>query len=194
MNGISAINLLPAPYRQERRQRKLLRRSLIAAGVYTSVIIGASGAVLAWCGASSGHVERMLVEAELERTVKAAQTEQAALTEAERKLAAAQILTRQPDWSLLGAIVAAQIDDDAALTEFRLEAPKVETADPSMGNRELILRGIARSYAAASGLVLRMEQLKLFDAVVLEKTDREPLASGEGVSFRIRCVLGGGAS
>jgi Tfp pilus assembly protein PilN len=135
----------------------------------------------------------------------------AALADARVRLAARQVLSNRPDWSLLLVAVSRLLGPDNVLRDFKLEAfsppapaapAAVKTAKsgskaaplaaaPATPTRfRLGLSGIGRSQAAVSDFALRLEGIALFDHVKIVRSAREPFLHGDAIAFSVECTLG----
>jgi hypothetical protein len=123
------------------------------------------------------------------------------LAEAQTKLAVARTVGDQPDWSLLLTVISSTLDEEIVLNNARLD-----TSDASTANRQLgaptsrpsnetdtkimvALQGFAKSQAAVTQFVLRLERLGLFDRVEMMNSSRQPFGNGDATGFRIECEL-----
>lgn len=114
------------------------------------------------------------------------------LSEQQLILAAGQSITDQPDWSLLLTYLADEVLGDRIVLTGCLLTP-ADCADEAQQTvhapMELTLSGYAQTTPDVSKLMLRLEQMSLFDKVSLEKTNREPFMSGQAIAFEARCVF-----
>ena len=107
----------------------------------------------------------------------------------------------RPDWSVVLALLARNLDDDLVLKRCKLEPEVVRKAAASPQHAagaqadepkrfSLEIAGLGRSQKAISHFVLRLERTNLFQKVTLVKTNREPFVTGRAMAFQIRCLLG----
>jgi len=128
------------------------------------------------------------------------------LAEAEQKLRSARAVGKQPNWGVLLALLAENLGDEVVLSHCKLAPvggarrdarsekaiePEGKTGPAATPNRQYLLDlgGFARSQAAASGFVLRLERTGLFDQVRPIKTSRQTLLNSSAVAFRVECLL-----
>jgi hypothetical protein len=107
-------------------------------------------------------------------------------------------VTEHPDWSYLLAAVARALGDDVVLGAFdAVAAPAATNATtaapaPSDGDltpRRFTLTGVARSHAAVTQFVLRVESLRLFAKVSIAQAAPKPMRGADGIGFQLVCVL-----
>lgn len=202
------VNLIPAHRRDARGRRARVRTWAAVCSAYL-VLLGTTYlcCALAWRVSSDG----------LDEDLGAASSEIAELTGsldgAEAELADAQLLldsirgiAKQPDWSLLLALVARTLGDEVVLDTCRLGPPNVKgtvvrgqksvngAAAAAAGGASrneppytLYISGFARSQAAVSRFVLRLDGLDLFERVDLLRTSREAMFDGDATGFQVRC-------
>jgi len=137
-------------------------------------------------------------------------TLQKELATARWKLDSARGVGRQPDWSVLLALLAEGLGHDVVLKSCELNQvliPLRGTAGrPQMpppaglngsekGPQELMfvltVTGFGRSQTAVSQFVLRLERSGLFDNVRLVNANRQPFLNGKAIAFQLECSLGG---
>ncbi len=194
----TCVNLIPATRRDARRRRGRLR---IWGAVF--VIYG-----LAWvAGAVAGQVAYHGVDRglsgeldEANARVAGAKAKVAALraelAAAEADLKANRAVGKQPDWSVLLALLSTTLGDEIVLRSCRLDAPAAEgRAGSAAGGSQpepdvrLELSGYAQSQQAVAKALLQLEATPLFAEVKLLDTRREPFLAGQAVTFRVHCVL-----
>ncbi len=194
----TCVNLIPATRRDARRRRGRLR---IWGAVF--VIYG-----LAWVAAAvAGQVVYSGVDrglrGELDESnarVAGAKAKVAALRAelagAEADLKANRAVGKQPDWSVLLALLSTTLGDEIVLRNCRLDAPAaVGQAGSAAGGSQpeshvkVELSGYAQSQQAVAKALLRLEATPLFAVVKLLDTRREPFLAGQAVAFRVHCVL-----
>ncbi len=193
-------NLMPAHRIGAKRRGSRLRRWAVLCCAYTLVLLAGYGlADSVW-----GRGGRVVTE-EFERSKVRISNTSAQIAELQQKLfqaqrlqAANRVLSDQPDWSLLLAIVSGTLQDDIVLKSCQL-VPMEQgrspagmlagpTADPTGGFR-LELRGYGRSQAAVAKFVLRLETTGLFKVVTTIKINRETFLGAEAVAFQLKCLL-----
>jgi hypothetical protein len=203
---MTTANLIPAGRRQAKRRRA---RTCVWAGActaYAVVLLAGYGVCQAlWGGTDRG------VDEELRKAGTAAQTSarqtlalNRSLERARLALQANRAVGSQPDWSALLALLAQNLGDELVLNHCRLKPARVLPAATPAGSAEgtpaspaekprhfaLEIEGYARSQAAVSQFVLRLEGTGLFNQVRLVKSNREPFLVGKAVAFRVECSLG----
>jgi Tfp pilus assembly protein PilN len=197
--SVHRVNLIPAAILAAKRVRRRLR-------LWATLLIGYAGLIVAACvGAhviwGSGHAA---LARDLDAARQAARRSNETLANLRREVAKAQdtqrtiqVVTEQPDWSLLIATLSKYLGDEAVLRESRL-SPVVAAATPAKPNApaapqparyKLELRGLARSQAAVSQFVHALESAGVFDDVKLVRTGREAYLTAMAVSFELECTL-----
>lgn len=195
------INLIPAHRLAARGRRARFRAWCVGCGGYALLLIGLCFiARLNWgkdtraLGADVEHLAQR--NSELNASIK---MERAKLAEVLAETRTLKTVTEQPDWSILLTLLGLQIGDDTVLSSVRLEPAKSATttreptADQIHPRRfNLELQGHARTQAAASQLVQRLQDTKLFDDVKPLRSGRETFAGNEAFTFHLQCLLGEG--
>ena len=117
-------------------------------------------------------------------------------------LEANRAVGEQPNWAVVLALLAKNLDDDLVLKRCKLEPEPVEKTkskgkksakdEPAPKPKRFILdiSGFGRSQKAISQFVLRLEASTLFEKVTALKTNRETFLTGKAMAFQIRCLLG----
>ncbi len=202
---MTSVNLIPAYRSGARKRRRRLRRWASACIGYAALL----AAAYAFCNAVWGSDGRALAGefdradekiAQANRRIGGLRQE---LLEHQRLLAANRLLSDQPDWSLLLAILGRTLREEVVLKSCELRpawiAPGAGGATPvpagSKGTGFLLgLRGFGRSQTLVAQFVLRLEQSELFKEVKLIKISRESFGPVEAVAFQLDCLLeaGGG--
>lgn len=205
------VNLIPAHRREARGRRTRVRRWAVVCGAH-ALLLGVVYlcCALAWSVSSDG-LERDLAAAssEIEELTSSLASAGAELAEAQLLLESVRGIAKQPDWSLLLALVSKSLGDEAVLDTFRVGPPNasrpgVRTRKVSSGvggnaarqagaatqsepPYTLYLSGYARSQAAVSRFVLRLDELDLFERVDLLRTSREAMFGGDATGFQVQC-------
>jgi hypothetical protein len=178
------INLIPRPRMLRKRLRRRVRGWAAALAIHTVAL----GGVLALVHSTrepivppddSGVRSRIT-----QLTADFAQANQA-LTDARFKHAAALALTGHPDWSTLLALLGARLGDEVVVRDVKL----AQSRNPGARQYTLDVRGLAKSQAAVSGFVSRLEETRIFDQVRLLRTGREPFLTDSVVTFDLQCGL-----
>jgi Tfp pilus assembly protein PilN len=198
---VTDANLVPMTRRQARRVRRSIRAWSLAGGGYAGVLALALAIGAALVDSDAAPLERRLTEARAAADAARAERDRlsAQAEAARRRLEAARAVSRQPDWSILLAMLPACLGEDAALRRVTL---KRDAAPPAPGGGKdapppapaargytLQLAGAARSQSAPNSIVLALEQTGIFDRVKLVETRREASGASDLVAFDIECVL-----
>lgn len=196
------MNLIPAPRREAAAARAHLVRWAAGLAVYCVLLLAASIACSVYAGgdASALTEESRRLSARLAGPNQMVLALQRELAGAQRRLRSAQEVGKQPDWSVVMALLANIVADDLVLDMCRLDRV-LRTGDQpgkrgsASGRRfVLTLSGLARSQAAVSSFILRLEKTGLFTRVGLVKTSRQSFLSGKAVAFEVKCLLEEGGS
>jgi len=188
-----SINLIPATRLEAQQRRRRVRAWIGTVGMTAGVV--AAGSVWSLLSiVESGAEERARLD---ERSARISQLEEgrdaklAELADANARLRATLVVTLEPDWSILMALLAATLEEDAALEGFRLvPTSRGEGADEDRRPGYVVmLSGVSTSQGGVSSWVLRLEGLGLFDQVTLKEWHRRSLEDEEMVAFNVECVL-----
>lgn len=200
---MTSFNLIPGHRREARRRQRRTRAWAIGCAAYATVLLGAYVLSRAtWSGPDSA-LAGDLVET-------AAQTEQQSrqvlilrgqIQKARLTLESNRAVGDQPDWSVVLALLARNLDDDLVLKRCKLQPEVVRKAAGSPQHAAgaqaneperftLEISGFGRSQKAISQFALRLERTNLFQKVTLVQTNREPFVTGRAMAFQIRCLLG----
>ncbi len=203
---MKCVNLIPAGRREARARRRHLRRLGAVVAVCAAAVLGGYVACYALddgegsrlLGEARGEVERLGMAHEEMRSLRRQ------ISDARRKLAAARMRAKHPDWSLLLAMLAGHVSDELILERCCLRPVKPGSQDagrtPAPGGTApggqveryvLELTGLARSQTAVSQFVLRLEKSGVFREVRLVKTHRREFRNAKVVGFRVECSLSG---
>jgi Tfp pilus assembly protein PilN len=176
-------NLLPAHRQSALQRRRAIRRWTLINGVYLGLLLmaGVAYAYGTLSPRSPGEAASNLNE--LNSTLVSVRQQTTALN---INLRAAQEITERPDWSILLAVLADSLGDDVVLEAVDVPAP-ADPAGPLPQPQRLRLVAQAQSQAAATQFVLRLEALRLFSRVQLEKTTTTTARGGTGVRFQVNC-------
>jgi len=216
---VQPVNLIPAPRREARARRAHLR--LLTVGLTAYAVFLLAGYVMCYAFSDeeteAAFRDMRDVAARARQSDEEMRSLRAEIAQAKRELAAAQAVARHPDWSLLLAILTHAVPEEVVLRRCMLapvEEPDREKggsqdsagglwsrqdgADPPGAlaaslNRSYRLEvgGFARTQAAVSSFVLRLEKIGLFDQVKLIKTSRRVFLEGQAVAFELECSLDG---
>lgn len=192
-------DLTPRLYTQRNRTRRVVQRWSVAAALcalvaLVSIALEQSRAPDA--SAARARERLLLAENRVEQSKAELKSVQRLLKVHERELRAERHLTERPDWSAVLTIVAGQFDRRLVMTGFRLGAAEDSQIRSALGpigadvppdSVWLIVTGVAESNSDVSGLILRIEQLGLFDRVVMTGTQREAFAGEQRIGFTLAC-------
>jgi Tfp pilus assembly protein PilN len=213
---VTTVDLVPEPRRAQRKRRIRIRVWIAGVGAYgavlASLLVGTAAAWETDNRTPAAQLEQLETENNLRRRDEARLATM--ITERQRELAASRSVEHQPDWSILMAVLARAMGQDAALRSAQLvqEAPPQPAAAPTPGKSgaeqaaasrpasapqprtfALRLTGVARSQGAVSRVVNRLEEAGVFSRVELQEARREASAGADAVAFSISCRVGGRA-
>jgi Tfp pilus assembly protein PilN len=192
---IRGVNLVPADRREARRRQRWVHVWIGACAVYAAAWVVAHVAIQLTM-VSDDRVLRGEIE-QVRAVVQERDTAVAAL-ELDRQQAVAQLhanlaVGKQPDWSILLALLASTLEDEIVLSSVRLVSGAAGEGEASgSGATTFDFAGLGESQAAVSRFVLRLEEISLFRSVKLLDTRREPFLAGHAIAFRVECVLDDG--
>ena len=203
------VNLVPPARREMQHKKARIRFWLMTSGAYglcwllVVMFVGATGLN------DDTALRRELVQ--LNALVGSSESELAQmrgkLGRFNVELATSQAIGRQPDWSILLALVSSTLGDRITLrscalgrshdsfdapgplsgiTDSRATAPG---GVPESANLQLELIGLGISQQAVSEFVLRLEEMTLFRQVKLIETRREPYLESDAIAFRLVCIF-----
>jgi Tfp pilus assembly protein PilN len=173
--------------------------------LYLTAVLGGVGVLAAaWAGDwAMGNDEAAVTHQRIEEREGALAKLRPELDEARQQLAAMKRVNEQPDWSILLAILSQTTGNGIALTDCRV-TPKVpnrpvvpatpavapaRASAPVVTEYSIELSGMGRSQYDVSSFVVRLEQTKLFDRVVVGRASGETGRGGHGVGFGVTCVI-----
>lgn len=214
---MECVNLIPAPRREAKTRRTHLRALTVGLAVYVSVMLAAYGVCYALSDGDTEATFREMrhIAAKARISGKEIRSLRAAIAETEKELTATRAVARHPDWSLLLTVLAGTVAEEIVLQRCVLnpvegkesEPGDVEERPSSEGQEEadgrdalaerlkrsyrLEVGGFARTQAAVSHFVLRLEKIHLFDHVKLIKTNRQVFRNKQAVAFQLECSLDG---
>lgn len=178
-----------------------MRTWATALGAYGVLLICAYAACFAFGQDDSGAILKEMRETTERFRASAEQIHvlRDSVAESSQQLGAVRVLAQNPDWSLLLAMVARNLDKEVVLDRCSL-APVdngVEASHPAEGEAVIYQRylldlsGFGQSQSSVSQFVLRLEKSRLFESVRLIKTQTRNFMDGQAVSFRLECALSG---
>lgn len=192
-----SVNLIPAPkvlVAQRRRHTKQWIAACIAyVGMLCAVYVGCR---IRWGGDNLQGGELAQISASItehNRKIAAVKNASVALR---AKIDANNAVGKQPDWSILLALLAKNLGDDVVLKhcELDLGTGASASAGGAGGDRRkkfvLKISGMGRTQTAVSTFILRLEKTGLFREVKRTKTSLESFMTGRAVAFELACTLG----
>jgi Tfp pilus assembly protein PilN len=195
------VNLIPVSWLDARRRRKRVRLWAGGGSIYALALCGV---LLAHANIGAGDSQPLTEEigairARAQQSSQAAMAVQRDLARAKGVLNASQAVSDQPDWSIVLALLARRLGDEAMLRRVDLRPIAGATPSPSAAGAGcqapylLKLSGCGRSPEAVSRFVLALERTGTFDQVKTIKASREPFQEIEVVGFQVECAVGGKA-
>ena len=130
------------------------------------------------------------------------------LSEVKLTLDASRAMQKQPDWSVLLALLANLQGGQIVMRNVQtkpmggghvaaggsevVSAEEISAAGDNRSGYKLVLGGMGKTQNAISQFVLRLEQCGLFERVRGIMTNRESFMSDHAVSFELLCTMGRG--
>ncbi len=130
------------------------------------------------------------------------------LSEVKLTLDASLAMQKQPDWSVLLALLANLQGGQIVMRNVQtkpmggghvaaggsevVSAEEISAAGDNRSGYKLVLGGMGKTQNAISQFVLRLEQCGLFERVRVIMTNREGFMSDHAVSFELLCTMGRG--
>jgi Tfp pilus assembly protein PilN len=203
----TALNLIPVTRLEARRRQTATHRWLVGGAAFVALLIALSVFVqLRWGGEPADLAQDLSqATAQTEQTRRQLRQLQAELAAVERRLAANRAVTNQPDYAVLLALFARQLDDQVILRSCAFEPIPIDPPEVSRSRDaaddadaadlppgfSVQASGLAANQRAVSAYVLRLERTGLFHRVRLVNTRREPtnFGSGRAIAFEIECFL-----
>lgn len=198
---MSSGDLTPRTYLKRCRSRTALQRWVAVAcmcAVASSVPIGIESARAPDRTVSVARERMAQAQNRYIQSEAAAAQMSHILKQSERELQAESLLTRRPNWSELLRRVALQFEGKMMMSGFRLGTvadPQVRAslgqvaADVPADSIWLVLIGVAGANSDVPGLIIRLEELGLFDRVVMTGTKRELYAGAPRTGFVLACRI-----
>ncbi len=194
------INLLPTARRNALARLIRIKRWAVAIGTGAAILAGSlATARIAW---PDERADLRTVQAALQANQLDIVANVAALNDRVKRkkeaLHTASKISDRPDWSILLALIADRTQKHIVLTHLTIEpAPPIlqptnRTKKPStqeQPHRTLILRGVGTSAHQVSLFSVRLEDLSLFERVVIEQSARSQSGQLGSIDFTIRCRL-----
>jgi Tfp pilus assembly protein PilN len=208
---VMRVNLIPSHRLETRERRSRVRRWAAGCGAF-ALFLGLVYVccAVAWSVSSDGlDGDLTAASSEIEELTGSLKAAEAELADAQLLLESIRGIAKQPDWSLLLALVSKSLGDEVVLETFRVGPPSA--AGPGVRTRKvtantggnsardagtaakneppytLYVSGYARSQAAVSRFVLRLDELDLFERVDLLRTSREAMFEADATGFQVQC-------
>ncbi len=192
-----AVNLIPIRRLRLRRRAGRMHRWAAVASGYAALWLAAFAATRLVSAADDRELTEGLARMQglgdrARATVAGLESE---LREAKAGLEASLAVGRQPDWSVLLALLAEVLGDEVVLRSVRLEplAAEAGRSGAAAGAIRVELSGIARTHHAATRFVLRLDSIPLFIGLKLTDTRSEPFLEDQAIAFRILGTIDAGA-
>jgi len=195
---MSDINLVPASYRVSCMRRKALKLWAVAASVLAVACALTILMEQARNGAGGHSAEQEQVtdaQQQLEQIDAKISQIQVALQASQRQSTTVGAAAGQPDWQQLLVLVSWQLGDKAVLTRCALGSETSQAILPALAAEDLqesnwlILEGMAEGYSDVPALVLRLEELGLFDRVKIAQIRPKSFGGEERTGFTIACQI-----
>ena len=207
---MTGINLIPAHriLAMQRRIRVRLWMRIDSICICVLLIICAVAMPLFDQSATSVADELVFLDkksTDMNRSISALLPE---LSEAKLTLDASRAMQKQPDWSVLLALLANLQGDQIVMRNVQtkpmggghvaaggsevVSAEEISAAGDNRSGYQLVLGGMGKTQNAISQFVLRLEQCGLFERVRVIMTNREGFMSDHAVSFELLCTMGRG--
>ncbi len=186
---IDGVNLVPMERRLARRRRARTRLWVGVGATYGSLWVGAAVAAIVVFTTDNRSLRADLSDGarEVDKSQVTVSGLRADLVEATAALEASQAVGRQPDWSVLLALLADSLGEAVVLRRCKLTP--MGGHDGAGEVIKLEVGGLAQSQQAVAQVILRLEQTPLFRSVKLIDTRREPFRDTHAVAFRAECIL-----
>lgn len=194
-------DLTPTSFIQRMQSRAAVRRwmiPLVACALMSFVPILLENTQVADTSGQLAEERMVQAQSRVESGNGLIKSKTALLAQRERELQAEQTLTLRPDWSGVLTLVTRQFDDQLMMTGFQLGDASNNrvrgalgpiAADTPRDSVWLILNGVAQVNSDVPGLIMRLEQLGLFERVVMTGAQREAIAGGSRTTFTLACKV-----
>jgi Tfp pilus assembly protein PilN len=198
------VNLVPRDRREARRGRIRAYRWARVCGIYAVLLVAACAAARVTLESDDHSLrdEAARLDARVEQTGTIMTNLRHDYDQVTAQLEANRAVGRQPDWSVLLALLAHTLGDEVVLRQVKVEASsrKVDAdsgptptgpgpIEESEQTPTMAVSGIGRTQQSISRFVLRLEQTALFQSVKLIRTQRQQFLTDHAVSFEIRCIF-----
>jgi len=189
-----SVNLIPTPKMLAAERRKHTGRWIAACIAYVGMLCAVyMGCRMRWGGDGLQAGELAQISASItdhNRKIAAVKNASIALR---AKIDANNAVGKQPDWSILLALLARNLGDDVVLKHCELDLGAGESAPVGTKRRKkfvLKITALGRTQTAVSTFILRLENTGLFTEVKRTKTSLETFMAGKAVAFELDCTLG----
>ena len=207
--SLISVNLVPSARREAQVRSARIRFWLMTCAIYGLGWLG----VLVLVGATALNDDAGLRDElrQVNNLVAESESELAALRgelgRLNAELTTSRTIRKQPDWSILLALLSTTLGERIILRNCKLTSFHKSPGTRSPVTRSTVedrsLTGVARdstktrlqlgglglSQQAVSEFVLRLEETLLFHQVKLIDTRREPFLDGDAIAFHIECLL-----
>jgi len=198
------VNLIPTKRLTSKRRLVRLCIWTIVCGAYlTSLAVASLSARVLWPDNDDAIAEQLKATRQnIEQYSSTIIELQEKLAEETSALETVGAVSSQPDWSKLLILLSNQLQEEVVLNSCRLVgwAPpgnwKTVNGNyqlPITNYKELSARlslgGFGSTQSSISQFVLRLEEIKIFESVILIDSHRQPFGNDEAVAFSIECRL-----
>lgn len=194
-------DLTPSQFNKRMQTRTAVRRWMIPVAMCAFATLGSIVVASSRSADTSGQLaEERLVQAQsrVESGERLLETKKALLAQRQRELQAEQHLTLRPDWAGVLALVGRQFDAKLMMTGVELGDTSDNRVRGALGplgadvpsdSVWLMLNGVAEANSDVPGLIMRLEQIGLFERVVMTGSQREPFAGDARTTFTLACKV-----
>ena len=209
---MKCFNLMPAPRRQAKACRARVRQWLAVGVAFVGMLV----MICITCHRTWGVGPDPLA-GEIRQTRDRIATSGRTISGLREQLVASRWkldtfrgVGRQPDWSVVLALLADGLGNEVVLRSCELDEIMIPLEGASGRRRDskipvtsvleekkqkmvfvLTVSGFGRSQTAVSQFVLRLERSGMFDNVGLVSTIREPFLNAKAIAFRLKCRFEG---
>lgn len=195
------INLLPTTRRNAAQRIARVRRWTVGISAGTAVVAASlAGGRAAWPDDRAQlRDEELTLKTEHIDLLKQVSSLKKEVNQKIEAIHAANEIGNAPDWSILLALIADRTGKHIVLTSVAIEhntpnasastkanKAQVEQTPPSIS---LVLSGVGTSAHQVSLYSVRLEELSLFERVVIEQSARSATGQLGSITFTIRCRL-----
>ncbi|QQS08014.1 MAG: hypothetical protein IPK69_08335 [Phycisphaerales bacterium] len=200
MGKSNGVNLLSPRLRRMAAIRRRTRLWATVLGGYVVLVLGAGGSFAALDSSGPDLAARLRdAQARLESAKAEFTRSAAALNTERRKVEAASVVSKHPDWSIVLGLLARSCSPGLSLTRIDLSRLEERGADDATrgsaknaaalgGGYSIGVQGTAPTQADATSYVLSLERSGVFDRVEIVEARAIP-GQLVGATFQLRCVL-----